>query len=276
MEGRSAKKQAKLLQNADAVIYVGGEKPYTEFRGNITDLSLEQKQLDELAYVSENTDKLILVLVEGRPRLITEVVMDIEAVLFAGLPGFMGADAIANIISGDVNPNGKLSFSYPLFENHHIAYNHKPGAVNHYSSDEANAILQGEGKPIALYPFGHGLSYTSFEYSDLKLSAASMMQDEMISAEVTVTNTGDLTGQESVLWFLRDKVGYITRPVALLKHFEKIELQPGASATVSFEIDRNDLWYPDEQGKQRLESGEFIVKVGGLEKTFNLNVAQNQ
>lgn len=275
-EGRSAKKQQKQLSSADAIIYVGGEEPYTEFRGNITDLSLEQKQLDEIAYVSKFTDKLILVLVEGRPRLITEIFNDTEAIIFAGLPGFLGADAIANIISGDVNPSGKLSFSYPLFPNHHIAYNHKPGAINYYTSDEANAIEVGEGKRISLFPFGYGLSYTSFEYSDLRLSSESMNEDEIITAEITVQNTGDLAGQESVLWFLRDKVGYITRPVSLLKYFEKIELEPGESKTLRFEIDSDDLWYPDENGAQRLEAGEFILKVGGLSKSFILNESLKQ
>ncbi len=273
--GKTSSKKRKAFEKAakkaDAVIYVGGEKPYTEFVGNITDLKLPQEQLDEILLSTQLNKKTILVLVEGRPRLITEIADDVEAILFAGLPGFMGADAIAQTLSGKNNPNGKLPFSYPFYPNHHVQYNHKPGAIYFFKPDEANFIQQNE-KSTVLFPFGHGLSYTEFEYSNLTLSAKSLKRDGSITATVTIRNNGKVAGKESVLWFLTDKVGQITRPVLALKQFEKIELQPGEEKTVSFIIlPQRDLSYPDEKGNTILENGEFIVRVGKLKSSFNLN-----
>lgn len=258
------------LSSADLIIYAGGEEPYTEYVGNINDLSLPRKQLDDISELAKSDTPLALILVQGRPRLITEVADDVDAILFAGLPGFEGAEAIANVVSGRVNPGGKLPFSYPMFPNHFIPYNHKPSDVYFFEADNANEITQEEKDP-SLFPFGFGLSYTTFEYSDLMLSDNQLMRGDRLRAEVTVSNSGSRAGKESVLWFLSDHVGKITRPVKELKRFEKVSLQPGESIRVEFTINPQDhLSYPDQNGNRVLEEGRFSVEVGDLNREFHL------
>lgn len=261
---------SEQLNSADLIIYAAGEEPYTEYVGNINDLSLPRKQLDDISELAKSDTPLALVLVQGRPRLITEVVNQVDGILFAGLPGFEGAEAIANVISGKVNPAGKLPFSYPMHPNHFIPYNHKPSDVYFFEADHANEIIQEEQDP-SLFSFGYGLSYTSFEYSDLTLSDHQLMTGDHIRAEVTVTNSGSRAGMESILWFLTDHVGKITRPVKELKHFEKVSLEPGESIRVEFTIYPQDhLSYPDQNGNPVLEEGRFTVQVGNLSREFRL------
>jgi len=259
----------EALNSADLIVYAGGETPYTEFVGNINDLSLPGDQLRDISELTRSDTPLALVLVQGRPRLITEVVINVDAILFAGLPGFEGAEAIANVISGKVNPSGKLPISYPMFPNHYIPYNHKSSDVYFFEGGDPNEIIQEEQDP-SLFPFGHGLSYTTFEYSGLSLSSDQLRGDDQLTAEVTITNTGDRAGMESTLWFLTNHVGTITRPVKELKHFEKVSLEPGESATVEFRIDPAEhLAYPDRKGQPVLETGHFTVRIGELSKEFH-------
>lgn len=258
------------LNEADLIIYAGGEEPYTEFVGNILDLSLPKNQLDDIHRLSESDTPFVLVLIQGRPRFITSVEEKANAILYAGLPGFQGAEAIANVISGSVNPSGKLPFSYPESSGHFTTYNHKPSANYDFDEENANQISQ-VSLPTSLYPFGHGLSYTSFEYSDLTLSDESLEKGESIMASVRIANTGEHHGMESVLWFLTDQIGTITRPVEELAHFEKIALEPGESATVEFKIlPLKHLSYPDRNGNAILEKGKFTLKVGQLRQEFEL------
>jgi len=258
------------LNDADLIVYAGGEEPYTEFVGNISDLMLPQNQLDDINKLTASDTPVALVLVQGRPRMITSIDDKVDAILYAGLPGFQGAEAIANVISGTVNPSGKLPISYPESSGHFTPYNHKPSANYDFNEDEANQISQ-VSLPTSLYPFGHGLSYTTFNYSDLKLSSPSLDKNGSLTASVTVTNSGDRTGMESVLWFMTDQVGTITRPVEELAHFEKISLEPGDTIDVQFEITPFDhLSYPDRNGKSILEAGKFTLKVGDLTREFEL------
>ena len=259
------------LNSADLILYAGGEEPYTEFVGNINDLSLPKKQRDDIDQLSQSETPVVLVLIQGRPRLITSIEEKVDAILHAGLPGFEGAEAVANIISGAVNPSGKLPFSYPESSGHFTTYNHKPSANYDFDEENANQISQ-VSLSTSLYPFGHGLSYTSFEYSDLKLSNDSLEKDESISASVRIANTGHHHGMESALWFITDQVGTITRPVEKLAHFEKISLDPGQQMEVHFEIKPSlHLSYPDRDGNQILEAGKFTVKVGELTVEFHLD-----
>lgn len=259
-----------LLNEADMIIYAGGEEPYTEFFGNITDLTLPREQLDDIEYLSQADTELLLILVQGRPRIITSIADKTDGILFAGLPGFEGGEAIANIISGKVNPSGKLPISYPMYTGNFTPYNHKPSDVYFFNPDEANEIIQGS-PTTSLFPFGYGLSYTEFEYSDLTLSSTSLSTEDSIQAEITVKNTGDTAGMESVLWHITDHVGMITRPVLELKHFEKISLEPGETMTLVFEIDpENHLSYPDSNGDKILEPGKFTLYVGEESIEFNL------
>ncbi len=257
------------LNSLDVLIYAGGEEPYCEFAGNITDLRLSREQVDDLKLLSQSTSPLVLVLVEGRPRLINDVMDDVEAILFAGLPGFEGAEAIANVISGEMNPCGKMPVSYPMNPNHYLPYNHKRSNLYFFDPARANHIVQGN-LTTSLFPFGYGLSYTTFEYSDLKLSAHTMDEKGSISATVKVSNTGHVKGMESVLWFTSTHIGRITRPVKELKHFEKISLDPGESVTLAFVITPDRVSYPDEKGNSVLENGTYSIMVGDQKQKFRI------
>ncbi len=245
--------------NADAIVLAVGEEPYSETPGNIYDIGLEEVQLELIRKAQSTGKPVVLVMIAGRPRVITNTLQDTDAFIWAGLPGFEGGTAIAKVLSGKVNPSGKMPFSYPAFSGHWYPYNHKNMERFFSHPDSMNTIAG----------FGHGLSYTTFEYTNLELSAAELTKEESITASMTVTNTGDRSGMESVLWFIKDEAGSVTRPVKALKHFEKVELQPGESKTLNFTIDPlKDLTYPDKNGEQLLEKGEFRVICGGIERSF--------
>ncbi len=249
---------------ADAIVVAVGEMPYSEGFGSIVDLNLPKDQV-ELVRAAQATGKpVVLVIIAGRPRLITEIYPGCKAVLFAGLPGFEGAQAIAEIISGKVNPSAKLSFTYPYAVNRLLPHNHKISEIQLAHEIE---------NPIALEQFGHGLSYTTFEYSGLQLSDTTITNGSAsVKASVTVKNTGSRTGKEAVLWFIHDETASISRPVRELKYYEKITLEPGESKTVTFEITpERDLAFPDKSGNSILEDGRFHVMVGPLKTAFTLS-----
>ncbi|PAU93112.1 beta-glucosidase [Aliifodinibius salipaludis] len=260
----------EALNNSDAVIIAAGEEPYTEYVGNITNLELPEDQLDLIRAVNQSGKPTALVLVEGRPRVITDIVDETEAIVWAGLPGFEGAEAIADVISGDYNPSGKLPFSYPQFTGHFVPYNHKSSAVYYFDPDVANNIEQAN-KTTAQWNFGHGLSYTDFSYDELSISDTTLTDNQQITATTTVTNSGDRAGTEIVLWYITDEVGRITRPVKELVHFKRIQLEPGEQQQVTFKINpKNHLGYPDFEGKNILEEGYFTIHVGSQNARFYL------
>ena len=271
VDDHAAETRLSLQLNAyDVLIYAGGELPYCEFAGNISDLSMPADQVNLIQTIRQHSKApLIMVLVQGRPRLINQVSETADAILFAGLPGFEGARAIADILSGKATPSGKLPFSYPMESNHHLVYNHKRSNLYFYYPEVANQIVQGD-KTTALYPFGHGLSYTTFAYTALKLSGKVLSEHKPIRATVTITNTGARTGTETVLWFTSTLVGKITRPVRELRHFEKVTLQPGESARVHFDISPDMLAYPDENGEKIAAKGKVRVMVAELKATVQI------
>jgi beta-glucosidase len=248
---------------SDAIVIAAGELPYSEGYGSIHDINLPDEQLELIKTAIATGKPVIVVLISGRPRVMTKIYKDSKAVLFAGLPGFEGARAIAEIISGKVNPSAKLSFNYPYSVNRLIPHNHKISEV----------LLAHEiENPIALMPFGKGLSYTTFEYTDLHL-ADSVIRDPAgaLTASVKVTNTGSRQGKEAVLWFLHDEVASISRPVRDLKYYEKQLLKPGESRTFTFTIKPSEhLWFPDENGEKIMEDGYFTLMVGNLKTRFKL------
>jgi len=257
------------MDDLDALVYAGGEEPYCEFAGNITDLNLPHEQINEFKLLSQSATPLVLVLVQGRPRLINNILHDAEAILYAGLPGFEGARAIADIISGKINPSGKMPISYPMEPNHFLPYNHKKSNLYFFDPARANQIVQ-DSRTTSLFPFGYGLSYTTFEYTDLILSADTMDERGRIVATVKVSNTGQAEGLETVLWFTSTHVGRITRPVKELKHFEKIPLKPGESATLEFVITPDQVSYPDKNGDIILEKGTYSILVADQKKEFRI------
>jgi beta-glucosidase len=256
--------------NADAIIIAVGEMAYSEGFGSIHDLALPQDQVELIKAAQATGKPVIIVLVAGRPRVITNIFKDSKAVLFAGWPGFEGAQAIAEIISGKVNPSGKLAFNYPVASNRLLPHYHKSSEV----------LLAHEiENPITLVPYGSGLSYTNFEYSNLNLTDSTLTGTGSITATVNVKNTGTRDGKESVLWFLQDEVGSISRPVRELKYYEKQSLKPGESKSFTFTIKPSEhLSFPDKTGKMLMEDGYFTLTVGKLKKRFKLqgvNVAVN-
>ena len=260
----------EVAESADAIIIAAGEEPYTEFVGNITDLSLPEDQLEMIRAVNGTGKPSVLVLVAGRPRVINEVVPDTDSIIWAGLPGFEGAEAIAHVISGKINPSGKLPFSYPQFVGHFIPYNHKPSAAYYFDDTVANDIVV-DVEATQMWEFGFGLSYTRFNYENLELSSTELKENDRITAKISVTNAGDIVGTESGLWFLTDEVGRISRPVKELVHFERVTLEPGETAELTFTIEPEiHLSYPGFDGESILEEGYFTIQVGEKKSRFYL------
>lgn len=250
---------------ADAVVIATGENTaLSEGHNNITDLDLPVQDRDLIEAALKTGKPVIVILTEGRPRTFPDQVDAVDAILFAGLPGFFGAEIITEVLMGDVNPSGKLSFTYPYHQSFQINYDHKPTAFTFlHENDE-------ETERYAIGYFGEGLSYTTFTYEDLKLSSSTLKgKQSTITATVKVSNTGDRDGKESVLWFIRQEYGQITRPVKSLKFFEKKEVAAGRSKTFAFEIDPlTDLAYPDAQGNPILEPGEYTLMTGNQKVGF--------
>lgn len=262
IDSAKASNFSQKADNADLIILTIGEYAYTEGRGDRPALQPEKSQRELMNEAVATGKPFVIVLIGGRPLVIDEKIVEkAAAIIWAGLPGEYGATAICEIISGKINPNGKLPFSYPAHLNYHVPYNHKPAEL--WSSPEAM-------KPY-LYGFGLGLSYTSFEYTNLTIDKTEISGNEEVTATVIVTNTGNISGKEAVLWFITDEYGLITRPVKELRFFEKQEFEPGKSKMFSFTIvPEIDLAYPDETGKNILEEGTFIISVGNQEIQMEL------
>jgi len=198
------------------------------------------------------------VLAEGRPRLIHRIVEKVNAILMAYLPGMEGGNAVADILFGEVVPSGKLPVSYPKFPNALVTYDGKPSEVlegNRYDPE---------------FPFGFGLSYTSFEYSNLKLSGETMSMDDTLGVSITVKNTGTVAGKEVVQLYVSDLYRSITPPMRELKGFTKVHLAPGQSSTVEFRLTPADLSFIGKEYKRITEKGKFAVAIGTLTGAFEL------
>lgn len=251
------------LAGLDLIVYAGGEEPYCEFVGNITDIRLPESQTREIRRLAKHGVPVVLVLIQGRPRVIDQVLDEVPVVIHAGLPGPEGGKALADVISGAIPPSGRLPFSYPMHPNHHLPYHHKRSDLYFHDPNVANQIVQ-DNRSASLFPFGYGLGYTTFGYTDL-------VMDDDHRAEVTVTNTGSRTGTETVLWFTTTPVGRITRPVKQLRGFEKVTLGPGGSARVSIAITPEMLAYPDAVGRPILERTGHSLSVGPLSVSFRID-----
>lgn len=254
---------------ADAIIMVVGEKAYSEGFGSIVDISLPEDQIELIKAAQATGKPVVVVIIAGRPRVITKIYPDCKAVLFAGLPGFEGAQAIAEIISGKVNPSAKMSFNYPAEVNRLVPHNHKTSEI---------ALAHEINNPVALAEFGTGLSYTTFEYSNLQLSDSVLTSaDATITATITVKNTGSREGKEAVLWFLHDEVASLSRPVKDLKFYEKQLIQPGEAKQFSFTIKPEEhLWFPNNVNERILEDGYFTLMVSNLKTRFKLQTEKEQ
>ena len=253
----------QAAKNADVVVLCIGESSYTETPGNITDLTMSEPQL-KLAERLEATGKpVVVVLVEGRPRVINRIVDGAKGILMAYNPSNEGGTAIADVLFGDHNPSGKLPFSYPRTSNGLITYDHK--------LFETESTSYGNTAFTPQFEFGSGLSYTTFAYSNLQVSPKTGGTNEPVKINVTVTNTGQRAGKEAVIVYVRDVVASLSPAGKRVRRFAKISLAPGQSQTLTFTLrPADDLSFIGTNNKPVVEPGEFEVMVGGLKQAFNL------
>ena len=242
----------------DVVILALGENTYTETAGNLDTLNLPFPQLQLAKALFATGKPVVLVTFGGRPRIITEVAEQANAVVLGFLPGMEGGLAMADILFGDVNPSGKLPITYPRNTNDIVLYDHKP----------IEAFETNQYRP--LYPFGHGLSYSEFAVSDLQLNQQQIKLGEPIEVSVKVKNTGKRAGKHSVLVYLHDKAASVTRPLKQLKAYSKIELKPGQSETLNFVIPAEAMSFIGVDMKRIIEPGEFVVMIDNLATEFTV------
>lgn len=254
-------------EKADYILLCVGENTYTEKPGDLNDLYLSDNQTALAKELAATGKPVILILNEGRPRIISKFEEEMEVVIQTYLPGNFGGDALADILFGDVNPSGKLPYNYPRYPNALIPYIHK------HSEEQtaAEGVYNYEADYNPQYSFGDGLSYTTFEVQDLKLDKTSITQTGEIKVEVKVTNTGSRAGKEVVELYTSDLYASgITPDVKRLRRFKKIELEPGETQVVSFSLNAQDLAYVNRDGKSIVEPGEFELMVKDLKETFEV------
>ena len=258
-EPQIAKAVAAAAQ-ADIIIAAIGENSYTETPGNLTDLWLSENQRNLVKALAKTGKPIILILNEGRPRLIADIEPLAKAVVDILIPGNYGADALANLLAGDVNFSAKMPYTYPREINSLNTYDYKvseevgtmEGAYNY----DAKVSLQ--------WPFGYGISYTTYEYSNLKVDKASFTADDILTVTVDVKNTGSRAGKEAVLLYSSDLVASIVPDNKRLRDFTKIALEPGETKTVTFQLPAKSLAFVGADGRWTLEEGDFLLKVGTL------------
>jgi beta-glucosidase len=251
-------KAVAAASQADVIIAAIGENSYTETPGNLTDLWLSNNQRDLVKALAKTGKPIILVLNEGRPRLIADIEPLAKAVVDILIPGNYGGDALANLLAGDANFSAKMPYTYPREINSLNTYDYKvseevgtmAGAYNY----DAKVSLQ--------WPFGYGLSYTTYEYSNLKVDKTSFTADDILTVTVDVKNTGSRAGKEAVLLYSSDLVASIVPDNKRLRDFTKIALQPGETKTVTFRLPAKSLAFVGADGRWTLEEGDFILKVG--------------
>jgi beta-glucosidase len=258
-----AAKLSEAAKGVDAIILCLGEDAYAESPGNTRDLALPRDQ-EALAKAAAATGKpVILVLTQGRPQFITNIEPGMNGILMAYWSGKKTGEAIADVLFGDYNPSGRLPFTYSKSMGEIVLYDRKPTEeIREVFNDNA-----GNGYE-PLYPFGHGLSYTTFEYSDIQLSSASIAADEKLTVTVTVKNTGAREGKHAVELYSRDLFASITPAMKRLRAFQKISLNAGESKQITFTLDKNDLAFVNAQLKTVIEPGDFEVMIGDKKATF--------
>lgn len=258
-----ADKLIAAAKNADVIVLCLGENAYAESPGNIRDLALPEEQLN-LAKAAASTGKpVILVLTEGRPRFITSIEPQMKGILMTYWSGKKSAEAIADILFGDYNPDGLLPFSYPRSMGEMVLYDRKPTEdVREVFNDNVS------GGYDPLYPFGWGLSYTTFEYGEIKLSSDKLKGAEKLTVSITVKNTGAKDGKHTIELYSHQLYGSVTPNMKRLRAFKKIFLKSGEEQTVTFSIDKNDLAIVNANLKTVTEQGDFDLLVGGKKARF--------
>lgn len=244
-------------KDADVIVACIGENSYTETPGNLTDLWLSENQRNLVKALAQTGKPVILVLNEGRPRLIADIEPLAQGIINILIPGNMGGDALANLVSGKSNFSGKMPYTYPKEINSLTNYDFK--------KSEEVGTMEGaydyNAKITQQWGFGYGLSYTSYKYSNLKVSQSDFRHGDIIKVSVDVKNTGKVAGKESVLLFSSDLIASVVPDGRRLRAFDKVELQPGETKTMTFELKADDLAFVGWNGKWRLEEGDFKLMI---------------
>ena len=253
-------KALAAAEKADIIIAAIGENSYTETPGNLTDLWLSENQRNLVKALAKTGKPIILVLNEGRPRLLADIEPLAKAVVNILLPGNYGADALVNLISGDKNFSAKMPYTYPKEINSLHTYDYK---VSEEVGTMAGAYDY-DAKVSLQWPFGYGLSYTTFEYSNLRVDREQFTADDVLTVSVDVKNTGNCAGKEPVLLYSSDLVASIVPDNRRLRDFAKVELQPGETKTVTFKLPAKSLAFVGADGRWMIEEGDFLLRIGRL------------
>ena len=254
-------------KKVDVIVVAIAEKPAVEQPGIIENLDLPAAQIKLVQTLQATGKPVVLVLLENRPRIIREIEKGSQSILMAYHPGMFGADAIVDILFGDVNPSGKLPFTYPRYSGSLEHYDHKK------SEQQTLAYAWTAYNPQ--WSFGHGLSYTTFKYSNLQLDKSEISPEDILNISVRVTNTGERAGKESVQLYVHDLFASVTPPVKKLRRFSKVALEPGESKTIKFNLDKKDLSFIGRDNKLIIESGDFEVIVGQLKSSFTVKTTKS-
>ncbi|MCU7693385.1 glycoside hydrolase family 3 N-terminal domain-containing protein [Haoranjiania flava] len=257
---------ANAVRSSDVVIVCIGENSYTEKPGDLSDLSLSDLQVELVKEVAKGGKPVILILNEGRPRVISKIEHLADVIIQTYLPGNYGGDALADILSGKINPSGKLPYTYPGAPSSLINYYHKPSEAQ----EKMEGAYNYQSTPESQYPFGFGLSYTTFKYDNLTVDKNVFSINDEINITVDVSNIGKNAGKEVVMLFSSDMVASLTPDIKRLRRFEKIELDKGEKKTVHFKIKAAELGFIGTDGLLKLEPGEFNLQIEKLSRKIRL------
>ncbi len=257
----------KAAKNVDYILLFLGENSYTETPGDLVDLYISENQTRLALALAKTGKPIILILNEGRPRIISKFEKYMNAVVQTYLPGNFGGDALADILFGDINPSGKLPYSYPKYPNSLATYDFKPAEYKDTNNPQSFSNVQFQ------YEFGTGLSYTTFEYSNLHVSQIDFDPDDTLTVQVTVKNTGNRAGKEVVMLFASDLYASVTPDNKRLIRFDKIFLKPGQTKIVKFKITARDLSFINRQNARVAEAGDFVLRINNL--TQKIHLTQN-
>lgn len=257
-------KAVAAARNVDIIIACIGENSYCETPGNLSDLAISPNQSKLIKALAETGKPIVLILNGGRPRLINDIEPLVNGVINILLPGNYGGDALANILAGDVNPSAKMPYTYPRNQAELTTYDYRVSE----ETDKMEGAYDYDAVISVQWPFGYGLSYTTFEYSNFKANAESFTAADELKFSIDVTNTGTRVGKEAVMLFSRDLVASLTPESRRLRAFKKVELQPGETKTVTLSIKASDLAFVGADGKWILEQGGFRMQSGN--QTLNI------
>ena len=260
-------KAVAATSDVDVIVACIGENSYCETPGNLSDLAVSENQRNLVKALAATGKPVVLILNGGRPRIISDIEPLADAIVNILLPGNFGGDALANILAGDTNPSGKMPYTYPRHQAELTTYDYRVSE----EMDKMEGAYDYDAVVSVQWPFGYGLSYTTFKYDNLRCSKSEFGVNDDLVFTIDVTNTGNCSGKEVVMLFSRDMVASLTPDNRRLRAFEKVELKPGETKTVTLPIKASDLAFVDYDGKWVLEKGQFRMQVGSSVMDIDCN-----